>query len=113
MYAAESNAPEGRGAQAPGPGAVMNAGRSEAPGPRGEAPARRRPPPETTSAPPRWSCRHPVRGRVSRPRGARGAYNTELAAAKGRSPEGGGPAARGTAGKNFLKKVLDTVERAR
>ena len=43
------------------------------------------------SAPPRWSCRHPVCGRVSRTRGAGGAYNTELAAAKGRSPEGGAP----------------------
>ena len=48
-------------------------------------------PPETPSAPPRWSCRHPVCGRVSRPRRAGGAYNTELAAAKGRSPEGGAP----------------------
>ena len=47
--------------------------------------------PRHPSAPPRWSCRHPVCGRVSRPRRAGGAYNTELAAAKGRSPEGGAP----------------------
>ena len=73
--------------------AVAPMGRGETPGPRGEAkrPAdaalRLRPP----SALPRWSCRHPVCGRVSRPRRAGGAYNTELAAAKGRSPEGGAP----------------------
>ena len=64
-------------------------------------------------APPRWSCRHPVCGRVSRPRGAGGAYNTELAAAKGRSPEGGAPRGPRDGRKNFLKKVLDTAERAR
>ena len=45
----------------------------------------------SSSAPPRWSCRHPVCGRVSRPRRAGGAYKTELAAAKGRGPEGGAP----------------------
>lgn len=49
------------------------------------------PHPHVPSALPRWSCRHPVCGRVSRTRGAGGAYNTELAAAKGRSPEGGAP----------------------
>ena len=114
MYAAESNAPEGPGAQAPdlrggcvyghGPrrcGAAAPMGRGETPGlrggphaGRGEAPARCRPSARTArhpSAPPRWSCRHPVCGRVSRPRGAGGAYNAELAAAKGRSPEGGAP----------------------
>ena len=47
--------------------------------------------PPSAFAPPRWSCRHPVCGRVSRPRRAGGAYNTELAAAKGLSPEGGAP----------------------
>ena len=58
---------------------------------RGEAPGRCRPFARTARALPRWSCRHPVCGRVSRPRVAGGAYNTELAAAKGRSPEGGAP----------------------
>ena len=92
MQAAESNAPEGRGAQARASEAVASMGRGEAPGLRGgakrqvDAALRLRPP----SALPRWSCRHPVCGRVSRPRVAGGAYNTELAAAKGRSPEGGG-----------------------
>ena len=80
MRAVESAAPEGSAPRAPGPRGGPHTG-------RGEAPARRRPPP----APPRWSCRHPVRGRVSRPRRAGGAYNAELAAAKGRSPEGGAP----------------------
>lgn len=62
------------------------AGRSASPMP----PKRPKPPP-SARAPPRWSCRHPVCGRVSRTRGAGGAYNTELAAAKGRGPEGGAP----------------------
>ena len=53
--------------------------------------AKRQPDAAIPSALPRWSCRHPVCGRVSRTRGARGAYNTELAAAKGRGPEGGAP----------------------
>ena len=96
MQAAESNAPEGRGAQARASEAVASMGRGEAPGLRGGAkrqvggspPA---PHPPVPSALPRWSCRHPVCGRVSRPRRAGGAYNTELAAAKGRSPEGGAP----------------------
>ena len=70
-------------------------------------------PPRLPSALPRRSCRHPVCGRVSRPRRGGGAYNTELVAAKGPSPEAMRPAARGTAGENFLKKVLDTAERAR
>ena len=69
--------------------------------------------PETSSALPRWSCRRPVCGRVSRPRGARGAYTAELAAAKGKSPEGGAPRGPRDGRKNFLKKVLDTAERAR
>ena len=120
-------------------GAVMHGGRSEAPrlrgcsiyGPRRSAGTAGRPRmrggakrlakgslapgiPSVPSALPRWSCRHPVCGRVSRPRRGGGAYNNELVAAKGRSPEGGRrPAARGTAGENFLKKVLDTAERAR
>lgn len=96
MYAAESNAPEGRDAQAPDLRAAAPMGRGETPGPRGGA--KRQPdaaqapePPPSARALPRWSCRHPVCGRVSRPRRAGGAYNTELAAAKGRSPEGGAP----------------------
>ena len=102
MYAAESIAPEGRDAQAPdlrggcvyghGPrrcGAAAPMGRGETPGLR--AGAKRPPDAAIPSAPPRWSCRHPVCGRVSRTRGAGGAYNTELAAAKGRGPEGGAP----------------------
>ena len=76
MRAVESAAPE-----------ASHAGRGEAPG-RGLT---SRPASPAPSALPRWSCRHPVRGRVSRPRRAGGAYNTELAAAKGRSPEGGAP----------------------
>ena len=71
------------------------------------------PHPHGPSALPRWSCRHPVCGRVSRTRGAGAAYNTELAAAKGRSPEGGAPRGPRDGRKNFLKKVLDTAERAR
>ena len=68
---------------------------------RGEAPARCRLPPEITpsSGPPRWSCRHPVCGRVSQNTWGWGAYNAELAAAKGRSRRAGRPAVRGgTAG---------------
>ena len=96
MQAAESNAPEGRGAQAPGlwGGSIYGPRRSARTAGRGETPGRCRPPashPPFPSALPRWSCRHPVCGRVSRPRRAGGAYNTELAAAKGRSPEGGAP----------------------
>ena len=64
---------------------ACGAGRSARPTPP------KRPNPPSARAPPRWSCRHPVCGRVSRTRGAGGAYNTELAAAKGRSPEGGAP----------------------
>ena len=103
MYAAESIAPEGRDAQAPdlrggcvyGHGPRRNAGTAGRPCMR--AGAKRQPdaalPPASPapSAPPRWSCRHPVCGRVSRPRRAGGAYNTELAAAEGRGPEGGAP----------------------
>ena len=97
MYAAESNAPEGRDAQAPdlrggcvyGPGPSRNAWAPGAARMRGGA--KRPADAAIPSAPPRWSCRHPVRGRVSRTRRARGAYNAELAAAKGRSPEGGAP----------------------
>ena len=96
MYAAESNAPEGRGAQAPDlrGGRVYGPGRNAGAAGRGETPGRGlipRPASPAPSALPRWSCRHPVCGRVSRPRRAGGAYNTELAAAKGRSPEGGAP----------------------
>ena len=67
MYAAESNAPEGRDAQAPD----LRGGCVYGPGPSRNA----------------W--------------------------APGSAPHAGRPAARGTAGKNFLKKVLDTAERAR
>ena len=93
MYAAESNVPEGRDAQAPDlrGGRVYGPGRNAGAAVRGKTPGRCRPPARHPSALPRWSCRHPVCGRVSRPRVARGAYNTELAAAKGRSPEGGAP----------------------
>lgn len=47
--------------------------------------------PPSPSALPRWSCRHPVCGSVSRPRRGGGAYNTELVAAKGPSPDGEAP----------------------
>ena len=76
-------------------------GRGETPGPRGglhagrgEAPARM--PPKRPNRPPFFrsaalelsaSC---VRAGFPPP-GRRGAYNTELAAAKGKSPEGGAP----------------------
>ena len=92
-------------------------GRGETPGLRGGAKrqpdAAQAPEPPSARAPPRWNCRHPVCGRVSRTRRAGGAYNTELAAAKGRSPEGGAPRGPRDGRKNFLKKVLDTAERAR
>ena len=98
--------------------ASMDMDRAETPGLRGGA--KRQPdaalPPESPaipSAPPRWSCRHPVCGRVSRTRRAGGAYTTELAAAKGRSPEGGAPRGPRDCRKNFLKIVLDTAGRAR
>ena len=93
MYAAESTAPEGRDAQAPDlrGGRVYGPGRNAGAAGRGKTPGRCRPPARSPSASPRWSCRHPVCGRVFRPRRAGGAYNTELAAAKGRSPEGGAP----------------------
>ena len=95
MYAAESNAPERRGAQAPDLRGVAPMGRGETPGPRGEAKrlADAALPPETPPSPRSAalelsaSC---VRAGF-RPRRAGGAYNTELAAAKGRSPEGGAP----------------------
>ena len=94
MYAAELNAPEGRGAQVPDlrGGCVYRLGRSARAPEASHADEPKRPADAALpSAPPRWSCRHPVCGRVSRTRGAGGAYNTELAAAKGRSPEGGAP----------------------
>ena len=82
---------------------------------RGEAPARRRPPirnpPSFRSAALELSASC-VRAGFPPP-GRRGAYNAELAAAKGRSPEGGAPRGPRDGRENFLKKVLDTAERAR
>ena len=86
-------------------------GRGETPGLR--AGTKRQPDAAIPSAPPRWSCRHPVCGRVSRPRRAGGAYNTELAAAKGRGPEGGAPRGPRDGREKLSEKVLDTAERAR
>ena len=125
MYAAESNAPEGRVTQAPDPGAVasMSMDRGETPGlrgglacERGKAPARCRP----SARPP-----HPPALRRAGVVGILCAGGFPAPAAPGariipNSPprraearKAGRPAARGTAGKNFLKKVLDTAERAR
>ena len=65
------------------------------------APSRRESPP-SPSALPRWSCRHPVCGRVSRPRRGGGAYNTELVAAEGKAPERrGAPRPAGRPAKTF------------
>ena len=115
MYAAESNAPEGRDAQAPDPGAVAPMGRGVTLGLRGGA-NRPAEPPE----PPAISSLHragvvgilcaggfPAPGSP----GARIIPNSPPRRAEAR--KAGRPAARGTAGKNFLKKVLDTAERAR
>ena len=58
--------------------------------------------PGTPSALPRRSCRHPVCGRVSRPRRGGGAYNTELVAAEGKAPERrGAPRPAGRPAKTF------------
>ena len=112
MYVAESNAPEGRDAQAPDPGAVASMGRGVTPGLRGGA---KRPaePPE----PPALHragvvgilCAGGFPARAAP--GARIIPNSPPRRAEAR--KAGRPAARGTAGKNFLKKVLDTAERAR
>lgn len=87
----------------------MGRGRTH-PGPRGGASASPMPP----SLPLRRAGVVGIlcAGRVSRPRRARGAYNNELAAARAEPGGRGAPRARGTAVKNFLKKVLDTAGRA-
>ena len=46
-------------------------------------------------------------------RAAPGARITDPPPRRAEARKAGRPAARGTAGKNFLKKVLDTAERAR
>ena len=118
MYAAESNAPEGRGAQAPdlrggcvyghgpGPGAARMRGGAK-------RPAVAALPPES---PPLYRagvvgilCAGGFPARAAP--GARIIPNSPPRRAEAR--KAGRPAARGTAGKNFLKKVLDTAERAR
>ena len=128
MYAAESNAPEGRDAQAPdlrggcvyghGPrrcGAAAPMGRGETPGPRGEAKRladaalRLRPLPLHRAGVVGILCAGGFPARAAP--GARIIPNSPPRRAEAR--KAGRPAARGTAGKNFLKKVLDTAERAR
>ena len=118
MYAAESNAPEGRGAQAPDlrGGRVYGPGRNAGAAGRGEAPADAAQASETPHPP---ALRRagvvgilcaggfPAPGAP----GARIIPNSPPRRAEAR--KAGRPAARGTAGKNFLKKVLDTAERAR
>ena len=118
MYAAESNAPEGRDAQAPdlrgirayGPG--RNAGAAG----RGKTPGRCRPSARTPHPPALRRagvvgilCAGGFPARAAP--GARIIPNSPPRRAEAR--KAGRPAARGTAGKNFLKKVLDTAERAR
>ena len=119
MYAAESNAPEGRDAQAPdlrgirayGPG--RNAGAAG----RGETPGRGLIPRPASPAPPLYRAGVVgilCAGGFPAPRVAPGARiipNSPPRRAEAR--KAGRPAARGTAGRNFLKKVLDTAERAR
>ena len=99
-------------------GAVASMGRGETPGPRGEAKrladAAQAPEPPHPPALRRAGvvgilCAggFPARGAP----GARIIPNSPPRRAEAR--KAGRPAARGTAGKNFLKKVLDTAERAR
>ena len=103
MYAAESNAPEGRG---------------ETPGLRGGAKRQVGGSPPVPHPPPPPLHRAGVVGILcaggfparAAP-GARIIPNSPPRRAEAR--KAGRPAARGTAGKNFLKKVLDTAERAR
>ncbi len=110
MRAVESTAPEGSAPRAPGPRAASHAG-------RGEAPARCRPPARTACHPPALRragvvgilCAGGFPARAVP--GARIIPNSPPRRAEAR--RAGRPAARGTAGKNFLKKVLDTAERAR
>ena len=100
-----------------GPGAAAPMGRGETPGPRGGA---KRPPddaqaPEPPSLPLRRAgvvgilCAGGFPARAVP--GARIIPNSPPRRAEAR--KAGRPAARGAAGKNFLKKVLDTAERAR
>ena len=123
MYAAESNAPEGPGAQAPdlrggcvyGYGSSPNAWAPGAARMRGGA---KRPADAALSPEPPALYRAGVVGILcaggfparAAP-GARIIPNSPPRRAEAR--KAGRPAARGTAGKNFLKKVLDTAERAR
>ena len=122
MYAAESNAPEGSGAQAPDlrGGRVYGHGSRRCVRPRMRGGAKRQPVAAQAPEPPAilplrragvvgilCAGGFPARGSPG------GAYNAELAAAKGRSPEGGAPRGPRDGRKNFLKKVLDTAERAR
>lgn len=106
MYAAESNAPEGRGAQAPDlrGGRVYGPGRNAGAAGRGEAPGRTALPPES---PPLYRagvvgilCAGGFPARAAP--GARIIPNSPPRRAEAR--KAGRPAARGTAGKNFLKK---------
>ena len=115
MYAAESNAPEGRDAQAPDlrGGRVYGPGRNAGAAGRGEGQPDAALPPES---PPLYRagvvgilCAGGFPARAAP--GARIMPNSPPRRAEAR--KAGRPAARGTAGKNFLKKVLDTAERAR
>ena len=99
-------------------GAAAPMGRGETPGPRGGA--KRQPDAAQAPEPPAilplrragvvgilCAGGFPARGAP----GARIIPNSPPRRAEAR--KAGRPAARGTAGKNFLKKVLDTAERAR
>lgn len=88
MYAAESNAPEGRDAQAPDlrGGRAYGLGRNARPTPP-KRPNRPRPPPLYRAGVVGILCA----GGFPAPGAPGGAYNTELVAAKGKSPEGGAP----------------------
>ena len=96
-------------------GAVASMGRGETPGPRGEAKRladaalRLRPPPLYRAGVVGILCAGGFPARAAP--GARIIPNSPPRRAEAR--KAGRPAARGTAGKNFLKKVLDTAERAR
>ena len=96
-------------------GAVASMGRGETPGPRGEAKRladaalRLRPPPLRRAGVVGILCAGGFPARAAP--GARIIPNSPPRRAEAR--KAGRPAARGTAGKNFLKKVLDTAERAR
>ena len=119
MYAAESNAPEGPGAQAPDlrGGRAYGPGRNAGAAGRGKTPGRCRPSARTPPHPPALRragvvgilCAGGFPARAAP--GARIIPNSPPRRAEAR--KAGRPAARGTAGKNFLKKVLDTAERAR